>query len=240
MKGINFPSKSQLYLIIGVLALVIFYLSRCRGVPQPQTITTTKILKDTLRLIEQDRKHITDSFNSVLAKHYAKDEQNNGEFVNLVNQNDELAQINTALQKQLDVPDTCKKYTDILNDSHNKYVSQTKQTIDKAKQSLVDLSKTVQTQKSFLTAKDTLYSRLKRMSDTCIANNAALEKYAKQVKPKRAITVNVQTISPYIGNIKPEFGGGIGYMNKKGLEISATYWSNQQISIRISKPLIRF
>ena len=88
--------------------------------------------------------------------------------------------------------------------------------------------------------KDKLYARLKSTLDTCITNNAALEKYAKSVKPKRAITLNVQTISPYAGKISPEFGAGIGYVNKKGLHISATYWTNQQISISISKPIIKF
>ena len=240
MKGIDFPSKKQWMFISIVLVLVIFYLYRCRPVPTPQTITTTKILKDTLRLIEQDRKKIEDSFNLVLQKHYKADEFNNGQFVNLVNQNTELAEINENLQRELTYPDTCREVVNRLNSAHNNYVSQTKLTIDKAKQSLINLSQTVQTQKAYLTEKDKLYARLKSTLDTCITNNAALEKYAKSVKPKRAITLNVQTISPYAGKISPEFGAGIGYMNRKGLEVSATYWTNQQISIRISKPLIRF
>ena len=240
IKGIDFPNKKQLWLIVAILALVIFYLAKCRTVPTPQTITTTKILKDTLRLIEQDRKKIEDSFNLVLQKHYKADEFNNGQFVNLVNQNEELAQINENLQKELTYPDTCREVVNRLNSAHNNYVSQTKLTIDKAKQSLINLSQTVQTQKAYLTEKDKLYARLKSTLDTCITNNAALEKYAKQVKPKRSINLNIQTISPYAGKISPEFGAGIGYMNRKGLEVSATYWTNQQISIRISKPLIRF
>ena len=240
IKGIDFPSKKQWMLISAILVLVIFYLYRCRPVPTPQTITTTKILKDTLRLIEQDRKKIEDSFNLVLQKHYKADEFNNGQFVNLVNQNTELAEINENLQRELTYPDTCRDVVNKLNSAHNNYVSQTKLTIDKAKQSLINLSQTVQTQKAYLTEKDKLYARLKSTLDTCITNNAALEKYAKSVKPKRAITLNVQTISPYAGKISPEFGAGIGYMNRKGLEVSATYWTNQQISIRISKPLIRF
>ena len=240
IKGIDFPSKKQLVLICIILVLVIFYLYRCRPVPTPQTITTTKILKDTLRLIEQDRKKIEDSFNLVLQKHYKADEFNNGQFVNLVNQNTELAEINENLQRELTYPDTCRDVVNKLNSAHNNYVSQTKLTIDKAKQSLINLSQTVQTQKAYLTEKDKLYARLKSTLDTCITNNAALEKYAKQVKPKRSINLNIQTISPYAGKISPEFGAGVGYQNRKGLEISATYWTNQQISIRISKPLIRF
>ncbi len=240
IKGIDFPSKKQWMLISAILVLVIFYLYRCRTVPTPQTITTTKILKDTLRLIEQDRKKIEDSFNLVLQKHYKADEFNNGQFVNLVNQNEELAQINENLQKELTYPDTCRDVVNKLNSAHNNYVAQTKLTIDKAKQSLINLSQTVQTQKAYLAEKDKIYARLKSTLDTCITNNAALEKYAKQVKPKRSINLNIQTISPYAGKISPEFGAGIGYVNKKGLHISATYWTNQQISISISKPIIKF
>lgn len=240
MKSINFPSKPQLYLALVILALVIFYLSKCRKPPEPKTITTTKVLKDTVRLIEEDRKHITDSFTNLLKKHYQQDDFNNGQFINLVNQNTELAEINENLQKELTYPDTCREVVNRLNSAHNNYVSQTKLTIDKAKQSLINLSQTVQTQKAYLTEKDKLYARLKSTLDTCITNNAALEKYAKQVKPKRSINLNIQTISPYVGKISPEFGAGIGYVNKKGLHISATYWTNQQISISISKPIIKF
>jgi len=55
-------------LLIGILILVIFYLYKCTPTPVPQITTTTKVLKDTVRLIEQDRKHLTDSFNAVLKK----------------------------------------------------------------------------------------------------------------------------------------------------------------------------
>ena len=240
IKDIDFPSKKQWIFISIVLVMVIFYLYRCRPVPTPQTITTTKILKDTLRLIEQDRKKIEDSFNLVLQKHYKADEFNNGQFVNLVNQNEELAQINENLQKELTYPDTCRDVVNKLNSAYNNYIAQTKQTIEQSKKSLSNLRQTIETQKSYLTEKDKLYARLKSNLDTCIVNNAALEKYAKQVKPKRSINLNIQTISPYAGKISPEFGAGIGYQNRKGLEISATYWTNQQISIRISKPLIWF
>lgn len=239
MKSINFPSKPQLYLALVILALVIFYLSKCRKPPEPKTITTTKVLKDTVRLIEEDRKHITDSFTNLLKKHYQQDDFNNGQFINLVNQNTELAEINENLQKELTYPDTCMEVVNKLNSAHQNYVSQTNRTIDQAKKSLINLSQTIQTQKSYLSAKDELYSRLKSANDTCIANNSALEKYAKKLKPKRSINLNVQAVSPY-NLFKPVFGAGIGYENKAGLEVSFTYYTNNQISVGIRKPLVRF
>jgi len=239
IKDIDFNSNKPWIVLTIALVLVVFYLHRCKPVPTPQTITTTKILKDTLRLIEQDRKKIEDSFNLILSKHYDKDNFNNGQFVNLVNQNTELAEINEKLQQELTYPENCREVVNKLNAAHGNYVSQTKQTLDKANKSISGLSQTIETQKSFLSEKDKLYSRLKTTLDTCILNNAALEKYAKQVKPKRSINLNVQTISPYV-SIKPEVGIGLGYENRKGLEISFTYYTNQQISVSIRKPLIRF
>ena len=245
IKGIDFPSKKQLWLIVFILLVIILIRDcGCRKDKPKEDVTPpapiNKQLVDSSKIIDAFKKKMEDSFNLVLQKHYKADEFNNGQFVNLVNQNTELAEINENLQRELTYPDTCRDVVNKLNSAHNNYVSQTKLTIDKAKQSLINLSQTVQTQKAYLTEKDKLYARLKSNLDTCITNNAALEKYAKSVKPKRAITLNVQTISPYAGKISPEFGAGIGYMNRKGLEVSATYWTNQQISIRISKPLIRF
>lgn len=239
MKGINFPSKPQLILAIVILALVIFYLTKCRKTPEPQTITTTKILKDTSYIIESDRKKITDSFENILSKMYKQKYRDDNEFIKLVGENDELASINEKLQKELTYPDTCMEVVNKLNSAHQNYVSQTNRTIDQAKKSLINLSQTIQTQKSYLSAKDELYSRLKSANDTCIANNSALEKYAKKLKPKRSINLNVQAVSPY-NLFKPVFGAGIGYENKAGLEVSFTYYTNNQISVGIRKPLVRF
>lgn len=226
-------------LLIGILILVIFYLYKCTPTPVPQITTTTKVLKDTVRLIEQDRKHLTDSFNAVLKKQYAENYKNESDFIKLANQNAELSVINERLQQEI-VPDTCKGIVKKYQDAYGNYEAQTNRTIEQAKKSLISLSGTVQTQKKFLDEKDKLYSRLKAVSDTCLSNSAAMEKYIKKAKPKHSINLNVQTISPYIGKIKPEFGAGIGYENRKGLEVSFTYYTNQQISIRISKPLFRF
>jgi len=226
-------------LLIGILILVIFYLYKCTPTPVPQITTTTKVLKDTVRLIEQDRKQLTDSFNAVLKKQYAENYKNESDFIKLANQNAELSVINERLQQEI-VPDTCKGIVKKYQDAYGNYEAQTNRTIEQAKKSLISLSGTVQTQKKFLDEKDKLYSRLKAVSDTCLSNSAAMEKYIKKAKPKHSINLNVQTISPYIGKIKPEFGAGIGYENRKGLEVSFTYYTNQQISIRISKPLFKF
>lgn len=245
IKGIDFPSKKQLWLIVFILlAILLIRGCGCKKDKPKEDVTPpapiNKQLVDSSKIIDAFKKKMEDSFNLVLQKHYKADEFNNGQFVNLVNQNEELAAINEKMQMELSYPDTCRAVVNKLNSSYNTYVAQTKQTIEQSKKSLSNLRQTIETQKSYLTEKDKLYARLKSNLDTCIVNNAALEKYAKQVKPKRSINLNIQTISPYVGKISPEFGAGIGYVNKKGLHISATYWTNQQISISISKPIIKF
>lgn len=227
-------------LLIGILILVIFYLYKCTQTPVPQITTTTKVLKDTVRLIEQDRKHLTDSFQNVLKWKEKENYQNESDFIKLLNENAELSVINERLQNSEPIPDTCKGIVKKYQDAYGNYEAQTNKTIEQAKKSLISLSGTVQTQKKYIDAQTDLYNRLKKVSDTCLANSAAMERYIKKSKPKRSINLNVQTISPYIGKIKPEFGAGIGYENRKGLEVSFTYYTNQQISIRISKPLFRF
>lgn len=234
----EFPTKGQLWLAVGVLVLVLFFTCKRKLPAQPEP--KSKEIHDTLTVIKYDNKKLSDSFNLILAKHYKADDFNNGQFVNLANQNTELAAINENLQRSLDYPDTCREVVNKLTEANRKYVDQTNKTIEQAKRSLIGLSQTVQTQKSYLSEKDKIINRITVAADSCDVALKRAEKYNKQVKPKHSINLNVQTISPYIGQIKPVFGAGIGYQNRKGLEVSATYYTNQQISIRISKPIFRF
>lgn len=238
MKSINFPSKPQLYLAIAILALVIFYLSKCRPTPEPQLTTTTRELRDTLNLIEKDRKYITDSFLFILEGKEQANYQNESDFIKLLNENSELSAINARLQNEV-YPDTCKDVVKKYRDAFGNYEYQTNKTLEQGKKTIIGLSSTVETQKKFIAEKDVLYSRIKNVADTCLYNSALLEKYIKKINPKRSINLNVQAISPY-AMFKPIFGIGLGYENKKRLEVSVTYYTNQQISIGIRKPLFKF
>ena len=247
IKGINFPSKQQWALISVVLfSILLIRECVCNGRNNKQEViqpppNINKQLVDTSKILSEFKKKQDDSFNKILKPLYAQNEINNGQFVNLANQNDELANINENLQRQLDVPDTCKKYTDILNASHNQYVAQTNKTIDQAKKSLIGLASTIKEQKNYLDAKDQLYARLKSVNDTCIANNAALEKYAKQLKPKHELGLMFSALNDFsTKNLKPARGGGLTWRNKRGLQFSISYYSNQIGTISIIKQLARF
>lgn len=228
-------------LLIGILILVIFYLYKCTPTPVPQITTTTKVLKDTVRLIEQDRKHLTDSFNAVLKKQYADNYKNESDFIELANQNAELSVINERLQNELVVPDTCKGIVKKYQDAYGNYEAQTNKTIEQAKKSLISLSGTVQTQKKYIDAQTDLYNRLKKVSDTCLANSAAMERYIKKAKPKRELGLVVSGMNDFsTNNFKPAIGGGLSYSNKRRLQFVFTYYSNKTGSISIVKPLFRF
>lgn len=234
----EFPTKGQLWLSVIILVLVIFYLAKCHKTPT-QPIPKSKEIHDTITVVKYDNRRLTDSFETVLRKHYKQDYQDSNYLIELLNQNSELSAINTNLQNQT-YPDTCEKIVGLWKNQYNTYVTQTDKTLNQAKRSLVNLSSTIQTQKSYLSAKDSIIKRALSAADSCDTYLKRAEKYAKQVKPKHSINLNVQAISPFIGQIKPTFGAGIGYENRKGLEISLTYYTNQQISIGIRKPIFRF
>lgn len=223
---------------IVILAFVLF--KRCNNTPVPAITTPTKVIKDTVRLIEADRKHLTDSFTTVLKIKEAANYQNESDFIKLLNENSELAVINERLQKEI-VPDTCKGIVKKYQDAYGNYEAQTNRTIEQAKKSLIGLSQTVQTQKKFLESKDELYNRLKRAADTCIANSEKYEKYIKKVSPKRELGLVVSGINDFsVKSFKPAAGVGLSWRNKRGLQFVGTYYTNQTGSISIIKTLAKF
>lgn len=237
--GIDFPNKKQLWLAVIILALVIFYLVKCRKTPQLIITTPTKTLIDTVRLIEKERQFLKDSFELVLRKHYERDYQDSSYLIQLLNQNSELSAINYNLQ-QATYPDTCEKIVSLWKNQYNTYVSQTNTTLDQVRKTTSGLSATVQTQKNYLAQKDMEYARLKRVTDTCLDNGLKMERYIKDIKPKRELLLSVSTIIDYVDGVKPAAGIGLAYRNKRGLQIEASYYTNQMVQIGIKKPLFRF
>lgn len=243
MKTFNIKSLDwhKLLLYGVIIFLVLFYFSKCNNTPAPVITTTTKVLKDTLRLIEQDRKHLTDSFDYILKKREQQNYQNESDFIKLLNENAELSVINERLQREEVIPDTCKGIVKKYQDAYGNYEAQTNRTIEQAKKSLISLSGTIKDQKAYLAAKDEIYNRLKKVTDTCLANSAALEKYVKKIKPKRELGLMVSGMNDFSNkNLKLAVGGGLSYRNKRGLQFVVSYYSNKTGSISLIKPLARF
>lgn len=236
---LDFPNKKQLWLAVIILALVIFYLSKCRSTQPPVITTTTKILTDTVRLIEKERKQLKDSFELVLRRHYERDYQDSSYLIQLLNQNSELSAINYNLKKAA-YPDTCENIVRLWRNQYNSYVTQTNTTLDQVRKTTSSLASTVSTQKAYISQKDREYEKLKNVTDTCLANGAKMEKYIKSIKPKREVLLSVSTIVDYSEGVKPAAGIGLAYRNKRGLQIEASYYTNQTIQVGIKKPLFRF
>lgn len=240
MKDISFKNNKPWVVLSIALVVVIFYLVKCRKTPvQPEI--KSEIVHDTIAVIKYDNKKISDSFETILKRREAANYQNESDFIKLLNENSELAAINSNLQKSLDFPDTCLGVVNKLNSIHGNYVSQTNKTLDQAKKSLVNLAGTIKDQKAYLSEKDNIIKRALSAADSCQQYLKQAENYNKKVKPKHEISLIVSGINDFSNKkINPSIGAGLGYRNKRGLEFYATYYTNGMGSIGIKKPLVKF
>lgn len=205
-------------LLLFCMAVVLLYLLTCKKKTEvaPMITPSTEQIK-VVNLAEEQRKHMEDSFNLVLRKHYKQDYQDSNYLIQLLNQNSELVSINTRLQNEV-YPDTCKEIVSKYQKAYDLYAAQTKKTLDQCRASTSNLSSTIQTQKKYLSAKDSAYAKIKTAWDTCISGYQKLEKAVKKLQPHNKLAVGV------VGNVYPIFGYGVGldFIHKKGIVISAS------------------
>jgi hypothetical protein len=126
----------------------------------------------------------------------------------------QLLSENAALRAKL----TAGELTDNINDNADKLTAQIKRmtayAINPFPCSLKSFHK-----RQIIFQKDNLYKKLKANFDTCLKNQSALEKYAKQVKPLRELTVAAKVITNYALPLKPNVCVEVGYRNKKVLNL---------------------
>lgn len=233
--------KDTYYLtIIGLFILVLLYMQFCnKPVPEKPIVQPSKEKIVEFHLQDTERKHIYDSFEVVLKKDYAKDYKNEGYLINLLNENSRLVAANDNLQNTV-YPDTCKPIVTLLSTRYNAYVSQTGKTLDQAKASLIDLAKTVNDQKKFLSVKDTELNKVIKLRDSCLTDYTKLEAYSKSIKPKRAIIVGVSALSRYDLIKKIDVGIIAGYSTKNKTTFTIGIYTNKQLTLTILKPIGRF
>lgn len=225
---------------MGIILLILLYIliaDKCSpNVLQPAVIKGKDVEK-LINLTTAEKQALDDSFNLVLKTRDWQDEYNYQKYLTVLNENAELYKKNSVLN--LPVPDTCRplmnlwmrREADLKNLSDKKDVA--------AKTTITGLQETVSIQSAFMTAKDSSFSKLLAISDTCAKSLVAMEKYAKKVKAKREINIGVVTISPYT-IFKPVAGVILGYRGKTGTEFNVGYYTNNQISIGLKRPLIKF
>lgn len=232
IKSLNWH-KIILYAALGV-CLYILFTGKCSKVKKEPVYVTVHDQQTVIQKDEKEIKRIKDSFELVLNKHYKDDDKDYSDYLDLLNENDKLQGDILLFSKT--VPDTCKPFVD----KYNRYVTQTNKALSASKTSINGLQNTVSVQKKYLAAKDTALNTIRRERDTCLAQQAILEKYPKSIKPKREISISALAQSSYIQPYKLAAGIGIGYRNRKGIELNLAVYTNQTINIGIKKPLFRF
>ena len=226
------------HIIIALLVLVILYLGMCRTKPVPELPPVKPVTEQQAEVI-----HDEDSINAIIdtlvSELQSKDEQLSDAKDELYagqNKTKQLLSENAALRAKL----TAGELTDNINDNSNKLNAQIKKNDSLCNQNISLLQKKVFTKDKIISQKDNLYKKLKSNFDTCLKNQSALERYSKQIKPLRELTIAAKVITNYVFPLKPNAGIEVGYRNKKGTEYSIGYYTNQQVSVGLKKTLFKF
>ena len=226
------------HIIIALLVLIILYLGMCRSKPVSELPPVKPVTEQQAEVI-----HDEDSINAIIdtlvSELQSKDEQLSDAKDELYagqNKTKQLLSENAALRAKL----TAGELTDNINDNSNKLNAQIKKNDSLCNQNISLLQKKVFTKDKIISQKDNLYKKLKSNFDTCLKNQSALERYSKQIKPLRELTIAAKVITNYVFPLKPNAGIEVGYRNKKGTEYSVGYYTNQQVSVGIKKTLFKF
>jgi len=226
------------HIIIALLVLIILYLGMCRSKPVPELPPVKPVTEQQAEVI-----HDEDSINAIIdtlvSELQSKDEQLSDAKDELYagqNKTKQLLSENAALRAKL----TAGELTDNINDNSNKLNDQIQKNDSLYNKNISLLQKKVFTKDKIISQKDNLYKKLKSNFDTCLKNQSALERYSKQIKPLRELTIAAKVITNYVFPLKPNAGIEVGYRNKKGTEYSVGYYTNQQVSVGIKKTLFKF
>ena len=226
-------------IIIALLVLVILYLAMCRGSKPVPVAPVVKPVAEQQAEVSRNEDSINAIIDTLVSELQSKDEQLSDAKDELYagqNKTKQLLSENAALRAKL----TAGELTDNINDNSNKLNAQIKKNDSLCNQNISLLQKKVFTKDKIISQKDNLYKKLKSNFDTCLKNQSALERYSKQIKPLRELTIAAKVITNYVFPLKPNAGIEVGYRNKKGTEYSVGYYTNQQVSVGIKKTLFKF
>jgi len=223
-----------------VIVLVLFLFKECRKPTPKPSVISGKEVRDTIRLIDNERLHLTDSFNNVISKqdrdiirYKTNYDDLMTDYLNL--QNDITNTFTTAVY-----PDTCKEIVNLLNGQFTKLKTTSAQKDRAAANTINSLTTQNRTKDKFLASKDSSYNKLLKIADTCSKALSEMEKYAKKIKPKREVSIGLSAIGNYSGNLNPAAGLTIGYRNKKGFDISVSAYTNKVATLTVKKTLFKF
>lgn len=209
-------------IIIALLVLVILYMGMCRSKPVPEK-PIVKPVPEQQAEVKNNEDSINAIIDTLVIELQNKDEQ-------LAQANDEtysghkrikqLLSENAALRAKL----TAGELTDNINDNADKLTAQIKKNDSLCNSSISLLNKKITTKDKIIFQKDNLYKKLKANFDTCLKNQALLDKYAKEIKPTNKVALGL------VSNIIPKFGVGFGadFIHKKGYVFSGSVMTIQK------------
>ncbi len=233
-------SKINIFLIVvlGIL-LYILFADKCTSTKtKPVVIKGADVIRE-VNLIEKERKHLADSFNLITAKYEDDIREKGYSYDELMKEYLTQQEIMEGVFKK-PIPDTCREVVAALNKQYTTLKAFSDQK-DKSANSLIGSLKDLnEHQKRFLSEKDSAYAKMKTLVDTCAKSLIAMERYSKQLEPKRRILAGLSGMGMYGGNLNPAIGGGVCYQNKKGVQIDAAVYTNKVVTVGIKFPIISF
>ena len=234
-------SKTNLVLLIAVIVLAILLFRQCNGnlIPKPVVITGKQV-HDTMRLIDAERKRLSDSFNLVISSQEREIRTAKYNYDNLLADYIDIQNGLTETFANAKYPDTCKEVVTMLSKKYDNLKIANDKKDASANNVIKKLQGQVNTQSEFIKQKDKDYIKMRGVADTCASALTAYEKYAKNLQPKNEITIAARTLLNYSPAIKPYFGLEIGWRTKKKWEFSVGYYSNQMFSAGIKKTILSF
>lgn len=226
---------------ITLSVLILIYFVACHKTVQvaPMVKPSSAISKATVN-VDSIKKSVSDSFtivvknrDKVIAQKDSRYDDLMGEYLNQANDfSDSLA--------NKKIPDTCKPYQLRLIAQYNNLAATSNQKDNASKSLISSLKEQSATKDSYLVAKEKSYNDLHSVLDTCVSGYKTMESFIKKSKPKHELNVGINMLSAYSLPLNTIFGLNVGYRDRKGFEVSVGYYTNNQVSIGLKKPLIRF
>lgn len=227
--------------IIAGLIIWVIYSQYCNAPVAPIEKPQVKSVKEQAEVVRVDSiasALFKDSVNKIIGKWQSEAQRWESNWNREVLENREL-QDTLGAWLSTTVPDTCREYQRKALEQYNK-LAKINQSKDNSAAQTIRAKDNIINQKDVLISKHKEdYTKLRINLDTCFAQQTKLEKYIDKVKPKREFIAGITANTNY--NIfKPEIGLTVGFRNRKGIQLNVSVYTNQQISLSLTKPLFRF
>lgn len=225
------------YIIIAALVIVIIFLLTCNKkaqVQKPTVVPVEKLIRDT-SFIEKESGKVISELEKQLTQ---KDRENKS----LSNELETTQDQRLFAQQSVDSLLSLRQSDDLGNATKNEF-KKYKDQVAKSEKLCNDRNKNLTSQLSLksniLSEQQKKYSSLRKVLDTCLQNQTALEKYANKIKPRNKVSIGIS--AGYIPSaLSFSYGVTAMYSMKNGYHIQASALqlrSEQMFQISILKTI---